>query len=66
MHVRLLPSEKWAMEGLEIEAVYEHGTLKLSRALPLREGQKVTIIIQPTSATERLYGLMPSQGGRRT
>jgi predicted DNA-binding antitoxin AbrB/MazE fold protein len=35
------------MKGLEIEAVYENGTLKLSRELPLWEGQKVTITIHP-------------------
>ena len=35
------------MKGLEIEAVYENGTLKLPRELPLQEGQKVTITIHP-------------------
>jgi predicted DNA-binding antitoxin AbrB/MazE fold protein len=35
------------MQGLEIEAVYEHGTLKLSRELPLVEGTTVTIAIHP-------------------
>jgi len=45
------------MERLEIEAIYEQGTLKLPLELPLAEGQKVTIIIQPTgNAVERLYG----------
>jgi predicted DNA-binding antitoxin AbrB/MazE fold protein len=33
------------MKGLEIEAVYENGTLKLPRLLPLTEGQKVTITV---------------------
>ncbi len=33
------------MHGLEIDAVYEHGSLKLPRGLPLQEGQKVTITI---------------------
>ena len=43
------------MQGLEIEAVYENGTLKLPRELPLAEGQKVTITIHPTgSAVQRL------------
>jgi predicted DNA-binding antitoxin AbrB/MazE fold protein len=51
------------VDRLEIEAVYEHGTLKLPRELPLQEGQKVTIIIQPTrSAADRLYGLIPWTG----
>ena len=35
------------MQGLEIEAVYEHGTLKLPRELPLVEGAIVTITIHP-------------------
>lgn len=51
------------MHGLEIEAIYERGTLKLARELPLPEGQKVTITIHPTgSAVERLYGLLPWKG----
>ena len=48
---------------LEIEAVYEKGTLKLPRELPLTEGQKVTITIHPTgSAVGRLYGLIEWKG----
>ncbi len=35
------------MKGLEIEAIYEHGTLKLPRELPLVEGATVTITIHP-------------------
>ena len=35
------------MQGLEIEAVYEHGTLKLPRELPLLEGATVKITIHP-------------------
>lgn len=35
------------MQGLEIEAVYEHGTFKLPRELPLMEGATVTITIHP-------------------
>ncbi len=35
------------MRGLEIEAVYEHGTLKLPRELPLVEGATVTLTIHP-------------------
>ena len=35
------------MEGLQIEAVYEKGTLKLPRELPLAEGATVTITIHP-------------------
>jgi predicted DNA-binding antitoxin AbrB/MazE fold protein len=50
---------------LEIEAVYEHGTLKLPRELPLREGQKVTTTIHsPGGAVKRLSGLIPWAGNR--
>lgn len=35
------------MQGLQIEAVYERGTLKLPRELPLVEGATVTITIHP-------------------
>ena len=35
------------MQGLEIEAVYESGMLKLPRELPLVEGTTVTITIHP-------------------
>ena len=51
------------MEGLQIEAVYENGVLKLPCELPLHEGQKVTITIHPIgSAVQRLYGLVPWKG----
>ena len=45
------------MKGLEIEAIYECGTFKLSRELPFPEGQKVTITVHPTgSPVQRFYG----------
>ena len=50
------------MENLQVEAVYEHGTLKLPRELPLREGQKVSITIHTGSAVERLSGILPWNG----
>ncbi len=51
------------MHGLEIEAVYEHGTLKLPRELPLSEGQKVTITIHPTGgAAKQLAELIQWKG----
>jgi predicted DNA-binding antitoxin AbrB/MazE fold protein len=53
------------MERVEIEAIYEHGTLKLPHELPLREGQKVTITIHPTgSAARRLSGLIRWKGSQ--
>jgi predicted DNA-binding antitoxin AbrB/MazE fold protein len=49
------------MKGLEIEAVYDKGTLKLPRSLPLAEGQKVTITIHPPGGVvQRSYGLLQS------
>jgi predicted DNA-binding antitoxin AbrB/MazE fold protein len=49
------------MKGLEIEAVYENGTLRLPRQLPLTEGQKVTITIHPSGGiVKRSYGLLRS------
>lgn len=51
------------MDELEIEAVYERGTLKLSRELPLSEGQKVTVTVRVTGgAARRLYGSVPWKG----
>ena len=51
------------MQKLEVEAVYEHGTLKLARPLPLAEGQKVLLTLQVTGgAVARLYGLIPWRG----
>jgi predicted DNA-binding antitoxin AbrB/MazE fold protein len=45
------------MRGLEIEAIYEKGTLRLARELPLAEGQKVQITIHPPGGVvERSYG----------
>jgi predicted DNA-binding antitoxin AbrB/MazE fold protein len=53
------------MQGLEIEAIYEHGILKLARELPLAEGQKVTITIHPTGgAAKRLSGLIQWKGSQ--
>ncbi len=51
------------MQGLEIEAVYERGTLKLPRELPLVEGATVRITIHPPgSPSQRLYGMIPWTG----
>jgi predicted DNA-binding antitoxin AbrB/MazE fold protein len=43
--------------SLEVEATYENGVLKPSQDLPLQEGQKVTLTIQPVgSAAKRFCG----------
>ena len=47
------------MTGLEIEAVYDNGVLKLPRELPLADGQKITITIHPPGGVaRRSYGLL--------
>jgi predicted DNA-binding antitoxin AbrB/MazE fold protein len=52
------------MKGLEIEAVYEDGILKLPRSLPLTDGQKVTITIHPPGGVvRRAYGILQSPLG---
>ena len=50
------------MDTLRVEAVYEHGTLKLPHELPLQEGQRVLITIHPSNAAERLSGMLPWTG----
>jgi predicted DNA-binding antitoxin AbrB/MazE fold protein len=50
------------VKTIHIEAVYEHGILKLAQELPLQEGQKVTITIHPRSAAERMHGILPWPG----
>jgi predicted DNA-binding antitoxin AbrB/MazE fold protein len=41
------------VEKMDIEAVYENGTLKLPVELPLEEGQRVTITIHPPAKGRR-------------
>jgi predicted DNA-binding antitoxin AbrB/MazE fold protein len=51
--------------SLEVDAIYEHGTLKLPRELPLQEGQKVKVTIHSTgSAVDRLYGMLTWRGSQ--
>jgi predicted DNA-binding antitoxin AbrB/MazE fold protein len=51
------------MSELNVEAIYENGTLKLPQELPLQEGQKVNITIHATPvATKRRRGLIEWQG----
>ncbi len=47
--------------GLEIEAVYENGVLKLERQVPLEIGQRVRLTIHPPGGRVRKgYGMMGS------
>lgn len=46
--------------SLQVEATYENGMLRPAEELPLQEGQKVTITIQPIgSAVKRFCGSIP-------
>jgi predicted DNA-binding antitoxin AbrB/MazE fold protein len=43
--------------SLEVEATYENGVLKPAQALPLQEGDKVSLTVQPVgSAAKRFSG----------
>jgi predicted DNA-binding antitoxin AbrB/MazE fold protein len=43
--------------SLQVEVIYENGMLKPSQELPLQEGQRVTITIEPDgSAAKRFCG----------
>jgi predicted DNA-binding antitoxin AbrB/MazE fold protein len=45
--------------SLEVEAIYENGILKPSHVLPLQEGQKVNLTIQPAAtAAKRFCGCL--------
>jgi predicted DNA-binding antitoxin AbrB/MazE fold protein len=49
--------------SFEVEAVYENGTLKLDRPLPLAEHQRVRVVVQEeTSVARRSYGIIGWQG----
>ena len=51
--------------SLEVEATFENGVLKPSQQLPLREGEKVKLTIEPAgSAVDRLYGMLKWTGSR--
>ena len=51
------------MEPMNVEAVYEHGTLKLPCELPLQDGQKVTITIHgPETPVQRRRAIIQWTG----
>jgi predicted DNA-binding antitoxin AbrB/MazE fold protein len=48
---------------IEVEAVYENGSLKLDHALPLEEHQRVKIVVHADSTVaRRSYGIIGYQG----
>ena len=53
------------MGELNIEAIYEQGTLKLPQELPLQDGQKVYITIHAAATTaKRRRGLIEWKGSQ--
>src|SRR6516164_1857516 len=49
--------------GLDIEAVYHDGVLRLEREIPLENGQRVRLTIHPPGGrVEKAFGLMGWQG----
>ena len=53
------------MENVELEAIYENGTLKLTQQLPLQEGQKVAITVHlASSGSRRRHGLIKWKGSQ--
>lgn len=53
------------MMGLEMVVTYANGVLELPHALPLEEGQKVTITIHPPGGVAaQAYGRLESPLGR--
>jgi predicted DNA-binding antitoxin AbrB/MazE fold protein len=52
------------MNSLNLEAIYEHGVLKLPQQLPLPDGQKVSITIHATGVPRRRRGLIDWKGTR--
>ena len=52
---------------LTVEATYEHGVLKLSQPLPLKEHERVQITVHTTeSALVRAYGIIGWTGDAET
>jgi predicted DNA-binding antitoxin AbrB/MazE fold protein len=50
---------------LQIEAVYQMGVLKPDQPLPLEEGQRVRLTVQPTEAKRKSrYGLLNWTGSQ--
>jgi predicted DNA-binding antitoxin AbrB/MazE fold protein len=57
--------EEYVVDTMEIEAVYDHGNLKLPRELPLQNGQKVIVTIHSTETTnKRIRASVPWHGSQ--
>lgn len=55
------------MVPIIVEAIYENGTLKLDRPLPLTEHQRVKVVIQNLGVPNELtYGLIGWMGDPQT
>jgi predicted DNA-binding antitoxin AbrB/MazE fold protein len=52
---------------LTVEAIYENGVLKLTKPLPFKEHEKVTVTIQPAiSLARQTAGMVPWTGDDET
>ena len=52
---------------VQVEAVYEGGVLKVQEPLPLREGQRVKVVVQvPASRARQSQGLIRWTGDPET
>ena len=52
--------------SLEVEAVYENGTLKLDHELPLADGQRVKLTVhKPGGRAKASAGIFPWHGDRQ-
>jgi predicted DNA-binding antitoxin AbrB/MazE fold protein len=53
--------------AIEVDAIYESGTLKLAEQLPLKEHQRVRVVIEerPT-VVERTFGMLGWTGDLET
>lgn len=50
-----------------VEATYENGILKLTELLPLKEQEKVTVIVHPRgSVAQQTAGMIPWTGDAET
>jgi predicted DNA-binding antitoxin AbrB/MazE fold protein len=57
--------EDLAMQGLQIDAIYENGVLKLPRELPVVAGATVTITIHPPKRPNVIKHVQAPWTGKR-
>ena len=52
--------------AITVEAVYENGTLKLDKPLPLKEHAQVQVTVRPSSVADQTYGMIGWSGDADT